>query len=228
MLTTSVLCLLAYLVGSIPSGYLLVWATRRVDVRDHGSHNVGTINVFRVGGLWLGLVTLLADIGKALGIVLLAAAVTPSVWTVASAAFLVMVGHAYSAWFLLQERRFSEGKSVACALGVLLGLVILGALPWWVAVAPVGVWVAGLLGPRLLAGRWWPISPATMAATVAIPIAVWAARPAPAYLALAVAMAALILVRHKNNIRRLLAGTEPCAGQSLPPEPSELCGLTVL
>lgn len=151
MLTTSFLCPLAYLVGSIPSGYLLVRATRRLDVRDYGSHNVGAINVVRVGGLWLGFVTLLADMGKALGIVLLAATVVPSVWTVACAAFLVMVGHAYSAWFFLQERRFSEGKSVACALGVLLGLVSLGALSWWVVVAPVAVWVIGLLGPRLMA-----------------------------------------------------------------------------
>ncbi len=215
MLTTSLLCLLAYVVGSIPSGYLLVRATRRLDVRDYGSHNVGAINVVRVGGLWLGLVTLLADTGKALGIVLLAAAVAPSVWTIASAAFLVMVGHAYSAWFFLQERRFSEGKSVACALGVLLGLVILGALPWWAAVGPVAVWVTGLLGPRLLTGRWFCISPATMAAAVAIPVAVWAGRPPVAYFSLSVGMAVLILLRHPNNIRRLLAGTEPRLGEPL-------------
>ncbi len=215
MLTTSFLCLLAYLVGSIPSGYLLVRATCRLDVRDYGSHNVGAINVVRVAGLWLGLVTLLADIGKALGIVLLAAAVTPSVWTVASVALLVMVGHAYSAWFFLQERRFSEGKSAACALGVLLGLVILGSLPWWAVVVPVAVWVTGLLGPRLLTGRWYWISPATMAATVSIPLAVWAAHPPTAYFSLSVGMAALILVRHPNNIRRLLAGTEPRLGESL-------------
>lgn len=215
MVTTSSLCLLAYLVGSIPSGYLLVRATCQRDVRDYGSHNVGAINVFRVGGLWPGLVTLLADMGKALGIVLLAGTVAPSVWTIACAAFLVMVGHAYSAWFLLQERRFSEGKSVACALGVLLGLVILGALPWWAVVAPVAVWVTGLLGPRLLTGRWYWISPATMAATVSIPLAVWAAHPATAYFSLSVGMAVLILLRHPNNIRRLLAGTEPRLGEPL-------------
>ncbi len=216
MVTTSFLCLLAYLVGSIPSGYLLVRATCRLDVRDYGSHNVGAINVVRVAGLWLGLVTLLADIGKALGIVLLAAVVTPSVWTVACAAFLVMVGHAYSAWFFLQERRFSEGKSTACALGVLVGLVSLGALPWWAVVVPVGVWVTGLVGPRLLTGRWYWISPATMAATVSIPLAVWAAHPRIAYLSLSVCMAVLILLRHPNNIRRLLAGTEPRLGDRVP------------
>lgn len=217
MLTSVALVVLAYLVGSIPTGYLLVRAVRRQDVRDYGSHNVGAINVIRVGGAGLGLLTLLADMGKALGVVLLAAAVSPSAWAIASAAFAVVVGHAYSAWFLLRERRFSEGKSVACALGVLIGLACVGALPWVVAVAPVGVWAAGLLGPRLITGRWWRISPVTMTATVCIPFVVWASHPDPAYLALAVAMSALILVRHENNIRRLCAGTEPRLGQRLSP-----------
>jgi len=192
MLTTSFLCLLAYLIGSLPSGYLLVRATRRLDVRDYGSHNVGAINVFRVGGLWLGLATLLADISKALAIVLLAATVAPSVWTVACAAFLVMVGHDYSSWFLLQDGRFSGGKSVACALGVLLGLASMGALSWWAAAGPVGVWVTGLLGPRLLTGRWFCISPVTMAAAVAIPVAVWATHSATAYFSLSVGDSALL------------------------------------
>lgn len=209
MLTSIVLVLLAYLIGSIPSGYLLVRAVRGLDVRDGGSHNVGAINVIRVGGAWLGLLTLLADVGKALGVVLLASVVAASPWAIACVALAVMVGHAYSAWFLLRERRFSEGKSVACALGVLMGLACVGGLPWLAAVAPVGVWAAGLLGPRLLTGRWSRISLATMTATVAIPVAVWAAHPAPAYVALGVAMCTLILVRHKNNIRRLRAGTEP-------------------
>jgi len=217
VLTSAALVLLGYLAGSIPFGYLFVRAMRGLDVRDYGSHNVGAINVIRVGGAWLGILTLLADVGKALGVVLLAAAVGPSAWTVASAAFAVVVGHAYSLWLLLRERRFSEGKSVACALGLLTGLACVGGLPWLAVVAPVGVWAAGLLGPRLITGRWWRISPVTMAATICIPLAVWASDPAPAYLALAVAMCALILVRHKNNIRRLRAGTEPRLGERLSP-----------
>ena len=184
-------------------------------MRDYGSHNVGAINVFRVGGRWLGLLTLLCDVGKALGIVLLAAAVAASPWAVAAAAFMVMVGHAYSAWFFVRERRFSEGKSVACALGVLVGAIYIGALPWQVAAAVVGVWLTGLVGPRLLTGRWSYISLATMSATVSIPVAVWLARPPSAYLALSMAMAALILVRHTNNIKRLRAGSEPRLGERL-------------
>jgi len=216
MLTPLWLFPLAYLVGSIPSGYLLVRARRGLDVRDYGSHNVGAINVIRVGGVGLGLGTLFADLGQALGLVLLAAAVAPSPGIVASAAFLVLVGHAYSVWFWLRERRFSEGKSVASSLGVLIGLAVLGAWPWWVAAVPVGVWRVGLIGPRLVTGRWFWISPATMAATLSVPLAVWAARPAAPYLALSVALAGLILVRHQNNIRRLCAGTEPRLGERQP------------
>jgi glycerol-3-phosphate acyltransferase PlsY len=130
-----------------------------------------------------------------------------------------MVGHAYSFWLFLRERRFSEGKSVACALGVLAGLSCAGALPWHTPAAVLGVWLAGLLGPRVIGGRWSPISPATMAAAVALPVVVYAARPAEAYFALAVATAALILVRHKGNIRRLLAGTEPALDRRLSPAP---------
>jgi glycerol-3-phosphate acyltransferase PlsY len=215
MLTPALLCLLAYLIGSVPSGYLLIRAIRKLDVRQYGSQSIGAINVCRVGGVWLGAGTLLADAGKALGVILLARALASSPWVIASVSILVMAGHAYSLWLLLAEGRFSEGKSVACALGVLLGLSLLRAVPWYVAVVPVGVWLSGLIGPRLLTGRWSYISPATMAATVSLPLAAFLAQPGAAYLCLSAAMAALILVRHKNNVRRLLAGTEPRLGDRL-------------
>lgn len=215
MLTPAIVCLLAYLVGSVPSGYLLIRAIRKVDVREYGSHSIGAINVCRVGGLWLGVGTLLADAGKALAVVLLARALALSPWAIAAASFLVMAGHAYSVWLFLAEGRFSEGKSVACALGVLLGLSLLRAVPWYVAVVPVSVWLSSLIGPRLLTGRWSYISPATMAATVSLPLAAFLAQAGAAYLGLSAAMAVLILVRHRNNVRRLLAGVEPRLGDRL-------------
>jgi glycerol-3-phosphate acyltransferase PlsY len=211
MIATDVL-LLAYLVGSIPFGYLLVRAMRGKDVRGYGSHNMGAINVARVGGVWLGVATLIADVGKAMATVLGARRLSMPASVIAAAAFLVMVGHAYSLWFLLRDGRFAEGKSVACALGIMIGLARLSVLPWRLALAPLGLWVFGLLAPRLLAGRWYWISPVTMLASVCIPAAVWAAHPPRPYLVLSVAMAALILVRHGNNIRRLIAGTEPRLG----------------
>lgn len=102
---------------------------------------------------------------------------------------------------------------MACALGILIALALLGLLPWALALAPLGVWVLGLVGPRLVTGRWFWISPATMGASLVIPFAVHAAHPATAYQVLSVAMVALILERHKNNLRRLLAGTEPRLGE---------------
>ncbi|MBM3501152.1 MAG: glycerol-3-phosphate acyltransferase [Armatimonadetes bacterium] len=199
----------AYLIGSTPSGYLLVRACRGVDVRAQGSHGIGAINVCRVGGLRLGVLTLLADVGKGTLVVVAAHALTADPWAICAAAFAVLLGHAFSIWLRLREGRFSEGKSVASTLGVLLGLGSLGELPWSAVVAPVGVWGIGLLLPRVLMGRWWCVSPATVAATLSIPLAVHLARPAPAYSLLAGLMAALVLVRHKENFRRLRAGTEP-------------------
>jgi glycerol-3-phosphate acyltransferase PlsY len=215
MLVPIALVLLAYLIGSIPSGYLLVRARRGVDVRRYGSHSIGTTNVCRVGGRWLGLATLAADVGKALGIVLLIAACVGSPAAIAAGALAVMLGHAYSLWLLVWERRFSEGKAVACALGVLVGLVGISVLRWWLAAAPVLLWLSMLLAPRIATGRWPRISPATMLAAASLPLVMWSARPGESYLLLSLGMAALILVRHRNNIKRLLAGTEPRLGDRL-------------
>jgi len=214
MVTVGVL-VAAYLVGSVPFGYLLLRAARGLDVRAYGSHNMGAINVARVGGVWLGLATLVADVGKAMGTVFVTRRLGMSATVVAAAALLVMVGHAYSLWFLLRDGRFAEGKSVACALGVMMGLALTSVLPWQLALAPLGLWVLGLLAPRVLTGRWYWISPVTMLASACIPLAVWAAHPPRPYLLLSLAMAALILIRHKNNIRRLIAGTEPRLGERL-------------
>jgi glycerol-3-phosphate acyltransferase PlsY len=214
MRVAALLLIGAYLIGSVPSGYLLVRAFRGVDVRRFGSHNVGAINVFRIGGAKLGALTLLADTGKAVVVVLGAGLLSGEAWVTAATAFAVLLGHAFSLWFLLRERRFSEGKSVASGLGVLLGLAILGEVPWWVAAVPLGVWGAGLVLPRLLTGRWWCVSPATMAATLSIPLAVNLAHPAAPYRGLSVLMAALILARHRSNVQRLLAGTEPQLGRA--------------
>jgi glycerol-3-phosphate acyltransferase PlsY len=214
MATLGVLAL-AYLFGSLPFGYLLVRLRTGADVRTYGSHSPGAINVARVGGLWLGLATLCADVGKALAVVLIAGALAMPATVVAAAGLLVMLGHAYSLWFLMRDGRFGEGKSVACALGVMIGLALTGVLPWRLALAPLGLWVLGLLLPRAVAGRWYCISPATMVASACIPVAIWAAHPASSYLLLSLAMASLILVRHRNNIKRLFAGTEPRVGQHL-------------
>jgi len=203
----------SYLLGSVPSGYLLTRVIRGVDVRQYGSHNVGAINVFRVGGLLVGCLTLVADIGKGVLPVVAVATLQRSEWTVALAGLAVLVGHAFSFWLYLKEHRFSEGKCVATSLGVLAALSLRGILPWWVPLALLAFWIGGLLLPKVLFGRWWMISPITMTSAAGISVLTLIARPAREFVLLGIAMSTLILIRHKNNIRRLLAGTEPRIGE---------------
>jgi glycerol-3-phosphate acyltransferase PlsY len=212
MTLSLMLIVCGYLIGSIPSGYLLIRAFCGLDVRHYGSGNVGTINVVRVGGPIVGGLTLAADIAKGTLPVIAVWAMHQPGWLVASMAFALLVGHAFSFWLLITEGKFSEGKCVATSLGVLIGLSICSILPWWVPLALLAFWVGGLVIPKLLSGRWWIISPITMSAAVAIAVLVGLARPAMEYVFLGYAMSALILVRHKNNLARLFAGTEPRIG----------------
>lgn len=209
------LVVLAYLVGSIPSGYLLMWAAQRVDVRDYGSHSIGTINVMRVGGLRPALITLVCDVGKVWLVVVGAAALRLPPAAIAACALSALLGHAFSFWLLLSEGHFSEGKCVAGTLGILLGLAQIGVLSWLAAVTPVGVWLLGLFGPRLAAGRWLPLSVATLTAMLSVPVVMWVATPDVAWRTLGVAIYALVLLRHKNNLRRLCHGEEPSADSAL-------------
>jgi len=215
MFVTCVLSLLAYALGSIPTGYLLVRARHGVDIRRFGSRNVGAINVLSVGGPGLGILTLLCDAAKAFVAVVFVHLSTSSSWTTSVVALAVMTGHAYSGWFYLKERRFSEGKSVACGLGVIVGVAVFGGWAWYVAALPLAVWLMGLGVPRLLTGRWFPVSLATMTATLSLPIAALVSGTEPAYMVLSLSMAGLILIRHKNNLRRLFDGSEPSLDERL-------------
>jgi len=214
MLINFIILAAAYLIGSIPFGFLLVKLFRGVDVRDYGSNNVGAINVFRVGGKWLGALTLLFDIGKAVVVVVAASYLTSSPTLIAGAGMLALLGHAFSFWFYLSEHKFSEGKCVASSLGVLTGLAINGAVNWWVPVGPLAVWILGLITPKLLTRKWSRISPVTMTASSLIPVFVALSRPEAAYIWMSIGIAVLSLIRHKNNIRRLIAGQEPKIGES--------------
>lgn len=214
MLTAIVLIIAAYLLGSVPFGFVLVRVVRGIDVRQHGSNNIGAINVTRVGGPLLGALTLLVDTAKGTAAVFAAWSLSQPEWAIASVGLAVLLGHAYSFWLFLRDGRFSEGKCVATSLGVLSGLAIFGALSWWVPAGLLGFWISGLLLPKLLTGRWWLISPVTMTAAAGISAMVILDHASLSYICLGVCMSALILVRHKHNIERLLAGTEPRIGQT--------------
>lgn len=184
--------LMAYLLGTIPFGFLLVkWKTGR-DVRSMGSGNIGATNVLRATGRWLGIVTLLLDIGKGYLAVWLAALLTGGdpLWT-SAAALSVMAGHAFPAFL-----KFKGGKAVASFVGASLYL------------APLAVAVALLIFFAVVA-RTRFISLGSMVGAVSFPLAAWliAHPPWPVQTA-AILAAAFIVWRHKENITRLRAGTE--------------------
>ena len=181
---------MAYLLGSLPSGYVL-GRFAGVDVRKAGSGNVGTTNVARVAGKKHGILTLVADAAK--GYIPAFAALQlgmslPVTLLVGIAAFL---GHLYPVFL-----RFEGGKGVATALGVFLALA-----PWitlvLVAVFAIVAWVSRF------------VSLGSMAAAVAAPIALWFAAYPPLMVQMGAFLAAMIILRHRSNIKRLLAGTEP-------------------
>lgn len=191
---------LAFLLGSIPFGYLLFrWRTGG-DIRRSGSGNIGATNVLRTAGKKLGILTLLLDAFKGWLALWLALhwGHNPAV-LVAACLLLVIGGHIFSPW--LQGR---GGKGVATALGAFLAL------------APEAL--AGAVVVFLIVLAFWRyVSLASICACVALPllllISMHAGDIAPVIVAVAAAVAALVIYRHKANLGRLRQGTESRLGQ---------------
>ena len=179
----------AYLLGSIPTGLLLAKAFG-VDIRSTGSGNIGATNVYRTLGRSVGVMTLIGDCLKGLVPVLLAKYLhLPDVWiaVVGLAAFL---GHVYTVFL-----GFKGGKGVATALGVFLG------------VAPMAVGGALLI---FVATVWWSryISLGSILAAAVMPVFVALFDGRPPLVLMTVVVAALVVWKHKENIKRLREGTE--------------------
>lgn len=189
--------LLAYFLGSVPFGVILATLFGGTDVRKSGSGNIGATNVARVAGPLAGMLTLIFDIAKGAGAVLLAEKLSNgSAWWMMIAGIAALVGHCFPVWL-----KFKGGKGVATAAGVFLVL------------SPVACLAAVLLF-LLVVIFWRYVSLGSVSAAGAMPLLVyflWAPRHAPP-LALAVgalAAAVLIIYKHHGNLRRLLEGTEP-------------------
>ena len=189
-MTAAFLIGFAYLLGSVPTGYLLGYLSG-VDVRRAGSGNVGATNVARVAGKKLGLLTLIGDAAKGFIPVYLARALGLDDGLTGLVALAAFLGHLYPVFL-----KFQGGKGVATALGALLAL----------APAATGVLLLVFLAVAL-AGR--VVSLASMAAAVAAPAALWLfGCPAP-WIGVTAVMALFIVWRHRANIERLRAGAEP-------------------
>ena len=192
---------LAYLLGSIPFGYLIVRLRGGGDVRASDSGGTGATNVTRRAGKGAGLLTLALDAAKgALAVVLARSLLTTDFglnWWVAAAALAVIIGHCFPVWL-----KFRGGKGVATGLGVFLLL------------APAAVGLVALIF-LLVVWRTRYVSLGSITAAACVPLCIWvlgrsAATPARFAPLLAVALGggALIIFMHRANIGRLLRGTE--------------------
>jgi glycerol-3-phosphate acyltransferase PlsY len=197
-LTTLLVLAAAFFLGSIPTGYLVARA-KGVDIRQHGSGNIGATNVLRTLGKPLGIFVFAVDALKGFAAVwlphFLATAPAPE-WLPVAAAVAAIVGHNYTPWL-----GFRGGKGIATSAGVLLAL-----MPWAVLVIAV-VWFVVFSATRY-------VSLASMSAAAALPVAVallwhFGAGGNLSLLIFALLISALAIWRHRSNIQRLRNGTEP-------------------
>lgn len=196
-ITLLVIPIAAYLLGSIPFGLLLTRAFGRGDVRKVGSGNIGATNVARAAGLLAGVFTLMLDVAKGAGAVLLAERLSndSASWMTVSA-FAALLGHCFPIWL-----KFRGGKGVATATGIFLVLSPLACL------AAVILFV-------LVVAFWRYVSLGSVSAAAAMPLLIyflWAPRHAPPLTVTlgALAAALLIIYKHRGNLQRLLEGVEP-------------------
>ena len=180
-----------YLIGSIPFGLLVTRAAGAGDLRTIGSGNIGATNVLRTGRKGLAVATLLLDMAKGAAVVLAAGLLSGEL--AAAAAVTAFLGHLYPVWL-----RFRGGKGVATMLGIAL------ALAWPVGLAFAAVWLAAALATRYS-------SVGGMAGAVAAPVAAALVGDFGLVL-LFLSFALLVLWKHRANLERLLAGTEPRIG----------------
>jgi glycerol-3-phosphate acyltransferase PlsY len=199
----------AYLLGSIPTGYLLVRIFRKQDVRTIGSGNIGATNVLRSSGKALGALTFLLDclkgctaVGLGWGVWrLLAVDTVPLRDFEALAALCCVLGHIFPVWL-----RFKGGKGVATGFGVFLV-----AAPW-AALAAISIFIVVLALTRY-------VSLASIIGAAAFPIFAWylthGEKPT-FFIAVQATVALIIIVKHHQNIGRLLSGTENRIGAKQP------------
>jgi glycerol-3-phosphate acyltransferase PlsY len=185
--------LLGYLLGSIPFGLLLTRAAGKGDIRDIGSGNIGATNVLRTGSKGLAATTLLLDALKGAVAVLLAARFGGGE-AVLWAGIGAVLGHNFPVWL-----RFKGGKGAATSYGVLI------AAAWPVGLAAGAVWLIVAAVARIS-------SLAALVSFAAAPLLATVLAD-PTIVKLALVIAVLVFIRHHENIRRLLAGTEPRIGR---------------
>jgi len=181
---------IAYFIGSVPFGVLCA-RTQGIDLREHGSKNIGATNVTRILGKRAGILTLLGDVLKGWLAVSLASWVLSDSVAVAGAGLMVFLGHLFSIFL-----QFKGGKGVATGLGIHLNMMPMGTLG-----------AMGVFAFTLWVSKY--VSLSSIFAAIALPMfGIFLKIPLP-YLLLSLVIAMLIVFKHHENIRRIMAKTEP-------------------
>ncbi len=186
----ALLIIIAYLVGSIPTGLLLSRAAGGVDIRTKGSGNIGATNVYRTMGRTVGILTLIGDCLKGVLPVVAARAMGCPDQVIALTGLAAFLGHIFPLFL-----KFKGGKGVATALGVFLSVSPLAVL------CSLGIFIAVLI-------PWRFVSLASVSAAAMMPVFTALIDGRPSIIAMSLVIAATVIIKHGSNIRRLLNGTE--------------------
>jgi glycerol-3-phosphate acyltransferase PlsY len=202
LISLAAIVLISYLIGSIPFSYIAGKLKQGIDLRQHGSGNLGASNAFRLLGARTASLVLLGDLAKGFLPVFFAAAIdwqhtVDPLWLGLSAALFAVLGHMYSIYL-----KFTGGKGIATTAGAFLAL-----MPWASLIA-FALWAVVLAAKKM-------VSLASLAAAVALPFIVYGTGRLElaefhwelVYLAIVVSI--VVIVGHRSNIRRLLRGSEP-------------------
>lgn len=186
-MTTIALLFLVYLVGSIPTGLIVGMLLYKKDLRDYGSHNIGATNAYRVLGKWGAFLVFAGDLLKgAFGVYIFFG--EPDLMLLGG--ILAIVGHSWSIFL-----KFQGGKGVATGLGVITTLTPT------VALLALGVWL-------MLVAVTNYVSLGSVVAAIVVPLGMYMYNQPPSYIIFGALTALFVIYRHKDNIKRLLAGKE--------------------
>ena len=194
ILTSLLLLAIGYLLGSMPNGYLAGLWLKGIDLRDCGSGSTGATNVLRNVGKGPALVVFLLDVGKGALAVLLAKSFGLNDWVQVLAGLAALAGHIWPVWL-----GWKGGKAVATGLGMFLGLA------WPVGLACFGLFMAVISLSRI-------VSLSSVVAAIGLPVLMVLAGASVASVSVSLVATVLVLWRHRSNIERLIAGTEPRIG----------------
>ncbi len=221
-INNELLLILAYLLGSVPTGYLAGRLLKGIDIREVGSGSTGATNVLRTLGKVPAIVVLLIDVLK--GVFAIAAVnfaftrlpgwlyytkvvevnlASWQPWMIVLAGLLALLGHSKPIWL-----NFKGGKSVATSLGVLL------AMDWRVGLSTIAVFAISLAISRI-------VSLSSILGAISVTALMIAFRQPLPYCLFAIAGGIYVIWLHRTNVQRLLAGTEPQLGQALPEQPTD-------